>query len=100
MKRIQNLLPVVAVFMVLSGHSVTAQTIDKSSVQIRLQVHKGFKGDPENWSWTPVVDFRVNGPFSPGGAVSVEYSLPAKTWKFDCKVDTAGIGWLGARIAD
>jgi len=53
-----------------SSGLVSAQTIDKPSVQFRLQVHKGFKGDPETWSWTPVVNFRVNGPFSPGGAVS------------------------------
>ena len=76
---------------------VPGQTIDKSSVQIRLQVHKGFKGDPETWSWTPVVNFRVNGPFSPGGAVSIEYTSPAKSWKFDCNVEEAGIGWLGVR---
>jgi hypothetical protein len=76
---------------------VSAQTINKTSVQVRLQVHKGFKGDPETWSWTPVINFRVNGPFSPGGALSVEYALPGKTWKFDCQVEDAGPGWLGAR---
>src|SRR5215813_1711429 len=80
-----------------SNDSVSAQTINKPSVQVRLQVHKGFKGDPETWSWTPVIDFRVNGPFSPGGAVSVEYTLPGKTWKFDCNVEEAGTGWLGVR---
>jgi len=76
---------------------VLAQTINKTSVQVRLQVHKGFKGDPETWSWTPVINFRVNGPFSPGGALSVEYTLPGKTWKFDCQVEEAGVGWLGVR---
>jgi len=83
---------VVPAFMVLTilGWSPTltsglmsAQTINKPSVQVRLQVHKGFKGDPETWSWTPVINFRVNGPFTPGGALSVEYSLPGKSWKFD-----------------
>jgi hypothetical protein len=76
---------------------VSAQTIDKSSVQFRLQVHKGFQGDPETWSWTPVANFRVNGPFTPGGAVSIEYTSPARTWKFDCQVQEAGAGWLGIR---
>jgi len=76
---------------------VLAQAINKTSVQVRLQVHKGFKGDPETWSWTPVINFRVNGPFSPGGALSVEYTLPGKTWKFDCQVEEAGVGWLGVR---
>jgi hypothetical protein len=76
---------------------VSAQTINKPSVQVRLQVHKGYQGDPETWSWTPVITFRVNGPFSPGGALSVEYTSPAKTWKFDCQVEEAGPGWLGVR---
>src|SRR6185369_5014248 len=49
---------------------VLAQTINKTSVQVRLQVHKGFKGDPETWSWTPVINFRV---------------------------EEAGVGWLGVR---
>jgi hypothetical protein len=78
-------------------YSIVAQTIDKPSVQVRLQVHKGYKGDPETWSWTPVIRFRVNSPISPGSAFSVEYSAPAKSWKFDCQTDEYGAGWLGAR---
>jgi hypothetical protein len=85
------------IVFLLSCGSVVGQTINKPSVQVRLQVHKGYKGDPETWSWTPVINFRVNGPFSPGGAVSVEYSLPGKSWKFDCQVEEAGPGWLGVR---
>ena len=76
---------------------VSAQTINKPSVQIRLQSYRGYKGDPETWSWTPVINFRVNGPFSPGGALSVEYTSPAKSWKFDCKVEEAGASWMGVR---
>ncbi|HVS80543.1 MAG TPA: hypothetical protein VHE60_02280, partial [Pyrinomonadaceae bacterium] len=43
--------------------------------------------------------FRVNGPFSPGGALSVEYSLPGKSWKFDCSPKEAGpsSAWVGIR---
>src|SRR5262245_65322029 len=89
MKRI-SLFTLAAVIVVVLGNQVVAQTIQKPSVQVRLQIHKGFKGDPETWSWTPVIDFRVNGPFSPGGAVSVEYNLPGKTWKFDCNVEEIG----------
>src|SRR5258705_10391163 len=77
--------------------SVSAQTINKPSVQVRLQVHKGYKGDPETWSWTPVINFRVNGPFRPGGALWGEYSLPSKSWKFDCQIEEAGPGWVGVR---
>jgi len=95
-----------AVLLVLTSpawlHSFTnglalGQTINKPSVQVRLQVRKGYKGDPETWSWSPVINFRVNGPFSPGGALSVEYSSPAKSWKFDCQVEEAGAGWMGVR---
>jgi len=87
----------IATVLVVCSGLVSAQTIDKSSVHFRLQIHKGFKGDPETWSWTPVVNFRVNGPFSPGGAVSIEYNQPGKSWKFDCQVEQAGIGWLGVK---
>src|SRR6266705_2079660 len=82
-----------------SPSSATAQTINKPSVQFFLQVHKGFKGDPETWSWTPMIDFRVNGPFKPGDQLSVEYTLPGKTWKYDCNPQDAGpsSAWVGVR---
>jgi len=95
--RSKGALVFIGMLILFSSAPAPAQTIDKSSVQFRLQVHKGFKGDPENWSWTPVVNFRVNGPFSPGGAVSIEYNLPGKSWKFDCAVEEAGVGWLGVK---
>src|SRR5258708_23297838 len=89
----------IGVFILSNAGSILAQTINKPSVQVRLQVHKGYKGDPETWSWTPIIDFRANGPFSPGGALSVEYSLPSKSWKFDCYPQDAGpsSAWLGVR---
>src|SRR5260370_34816346 len=82
-----------------SNGLVSAQTINKPSVQFFLQVHKGYKGDPETWSWTPMIDFRANGPFSPGSALSVEYSLPGKSWRFDCNPQDAGpsSAWVGVR---
>src|SRR6476646_9336427 len=97
MKKSWWLILVSIVLTVSSAGAVAAQTIDKSSVQVRLQVHKGYNGDPETWSWTPVLRFRVNGPISPGSAFSVEYNSPAKAWKFDCQTDEYGAGWLGAR---
>ena len=78
-----------------SAGFANGQTIDKSSVQVRLQVHKGFKGDPETWSWTPVINFRVNAPFPAGSALSVEYTFPGKAWKFDCASNYYGVGWVG-----
>jgi hypothetical protein len=82
-----------------SATVVPAQSINKPSVQFFLQVHKGYKGDPETWSWTPMVNFRANGPFSPGSALSVEYSLPGKTWSFGCVPQDAGpsSAWVGVR---
>lgn len=76
-----------------------AQTINKPSVQFFLQIHKGYKGDPETWSWTPMISFRVNGPFKPGDQLSVEYNLPGKTWKYDCNPQEAGpsSAWVGVR---
>jgi hypothetical protein len=79
--------------------AATEASINKSSVQFFLQVHKGFKGDPETWSWTPMINFRVNGPFKAGDQLSVEYSLPGKTWKYDCNPQDAGPSgaWVGIR---
>ena len=34
----------------ITNSLVSAQTINKPSVQVRLQVHKGYNGDPETWS--------------------------------------------------
>jgi len=77
----------------------TEAMINKPSIQFFLQVHKGYKGDPETWSWTPVANFRVNAPISPGSAVSIDYSLPGKTWKFDCVPSDIGASnsWVGFR---
>lgn len=97
MKSICAVIFLVFVGLALSNGLVSAQTIDKSSVQFRLQVHKGYKGDPETWSWTPVINFRVNAPFSPGSALSVEYTSPVKSWKFDCAAEEHGVGWVGTR---
>jgi hypothetical protein len=81
------------VFLVGCG-SVFGQTINKPSIQVTLQVHKGYKGDPETWSWTPAINFRVNGPITAGSQLSVEYALPTnKSWlKFDCATQEVGPG--------
>ena len=55
-----------------SNGLVMAQTINKPSIQFFLQVHKGYKGDPETWSWTPQINFRTNGPFKAGDQLSVD----------------------------
>ena len=87
------------ILVVLCAGSGMAQTINKPSIQFFLQVHKGYKGDPETWSWTPQINFRTNGPFKPGDQLSVEYTLPGKTWKYDCNPQDAGpsSAWVGVR---
>ena len=102
MRNLSTLRPIVgliaSVLVVMAASSISnAQSINKSSIQFFLQIHKGFKGDPETWSWTPTISFRANGPFSAGSALSVEYSLPGKTWKFDCVPKEAGpsSAWVG-----
>lgn len=90
----------IALVLVACGSGIaSAQSINKPSVQFFLQVHKGYKGDPETWSWTPQISFRVNGPFKPGDQLSVEYTLPGKTWKYDCNPQDAGpsSAWVGVR---
>jgi hypothetical protein len=85
--------------VLFSAGVAQAQSINKASVQFFLQVHKGYKGDPETWSWTPMANFRTNGPFSPGSALSIDYSLPGKTWSFGCVPQDAGpsSAWVGVR---
>jgi hypothetical protein len=85
--------------LTLAPLQLFGQSINKPTVQFFLQVHKGFKGDPEMWSWTPTVNFRANGPFTSGSALSIEYSLPGKTWKFDCTPSDFGASysWAGFR---
>src|SRR6516225_2963710 len=82
-----------------SATVVPAQSINKPSIQFFLQVHRGYKGDPDTWSWTPTVNFRANGPFSPGSTLSIDYSLPGKTWSFGCVPQDAGpsSAWVGVR---
>jgi hypothetical protein len=71
-------------------------TIDKTSVQVTTQEHRtsftNGKEDQSLWSWTPRIEFRVNGPITSGSQLQVEYTLPGgKSWiKVDC--DTGEIG--------
>jgi hypothetical protein len=75
-------------------------TIDKSSVVVTTQRHTVYfgngkgAGDFTTWSWTPRIEFRVNGPIASGSQLQVEYTLPGnKSWlKFDCKTGEARAG--------
>ncbi len=80
--------------------AVAGTTIDKPSIQLFLQTHRSYKGNRETWSWTPKIDFRVNGPITAGSQLAAEYSLPTnKSWlKFDCETAEIGPGsWWTAQ---
>ena len=69
---------------------VSAQTVNKPSIQINLRTHQQYyrngQEDQETWSWTPRIAYRVVGPISAGSQLSVEFTLPSgKPWiKLDC----------------
>lgn len=61
-------------------------SVDKSQLHIYTRRHNYFvakpgKEDHNTWSWTPRVDFRVNGPVSSGTMFYVDFTLPGnKPW--------------------
>ena len=80
------------------GPAATGPTINKPSIQIRLRTHLQYyrNGQEEQgtWSWTPRLVYRVNGPISGGGQLSVDFTLPSgKSWiKLDCDTKETGPG--------
>ena len=79
--------------------SVSAQTVNKPSIQITLRTHQQYyrngQEDQETWSWTPRIAYRVVGPISAGSQLSVEFSLPSgKPWiRFDCATSETKDGY-------
>lgn len=73
-------------------------TIDKTSVQVTTQEHRSYfvNGVEDNttWSWTPRIDFGVNGPIPAGSQLQAEFFLPGgKSWiKLDCATGEVGAG--------
>ncbi len=94
-----------------SNGLVSAQTINKPSIQIALRTHQQYYRngveDQETWSWTPWIEYRVIGPLSAGSQLSVDFTLPSgKSWlSFDCptKETKDGYWWpteCGDRTAE
>jgi len=79
--------------------SVSAQTVNRPSIQITLRTHQQYyrngQQDQETWSWTPRILYRVVGPISAGSQLSVEFTLPSgKPWiKFDCNTQETKDGY-------
>jgi hypothetical protein len=73
-------------------------TIDKTSVQVTTQEHRSYFSEGKEiadfWSWTPRIDFRVNGPIPAGSQLQAEFFLPGgKSWlKLDCATGEIGPG--------
>jgi len=78
---------------------VSAQTVNKPSVQVTLRTHRlyfrGAQRDEDTWSWSPRIVYRVVGPISAGSQLSVEYTLPSgKAWiKHDCPTQATKDGY-------
>jgi hypothetical protein len=87
-----------AIFSLPAAAAAQGQpTVAKDSVQLTAFTFNVYKGNYDNWSWVPYIDFRVNGPIPSGGQLYVEVSQPggAAPWvKFDCATEeTAADRW-------
>ena len=69
-------------------------TLQKDSLQITAFTVNSYKGNYDNWSWLPRMQFRVNGPIASGSQLYVEFSTPTGAWvKFDCSTDNIEKGY-------
>ena len=68
-------------------------SIDKTSVQVTTQEHRS-SDESVLWSWTPRIEFRVNGPIASGSQLQAEFFHPnGKSWiKLDCDTGEVGAG--------
>ena len=69
-------------------------TLQKDTLQITAFTVNSYKGNYDNWSWLPRMQFRVNGPIASGSQLYAEFSLPTGPWvKFDCSTDNIEKGY-------
>jgi hypothetical protein len=88
-----------------STYEVRAATADKTSIHVYARRRTGTYEEIEKrgyaiWGGTPQMDFRVNGPISEGGRLTVEFTKPdGKPWlKFDCDTEAVPAGrWWHVR---
>jgi len=60
-------------------------TIVKDSIVFNAWTVNSYRKNFDIWSWTPQLQFRVNGPIASGSQLYVEYTIPgAAAVKFDC----------------
>lgn len=87
---------VVLVILLLSFAAAAQDkpTIAKDWVQVRAFTLNVYKGNFDQWSWVPLIDFRVNGPIESGGQLYVEFATPTGPWvKFDCDTNVTQPGY-------
>ena len=78
----------------ISAAAQDKPTIAKDSVQVRAFTFNVYKGNYDQWSWAPIMDFRVNGPIESGSQLYAEFNLPTGAWvKFDCDTETTQPGY-------
>lgn len=91
------MVPVVVLLSALNAAAQTQPAIAKDSVQVTAFTFNVYKGNYDNWSWVPRMQYRVNGPIESGSQLYVEFTIPgAGPWvKFDCSTDNieAGRWW-------
>jgi len=72
----------------------TGPTIAKDSIQLTAFTHNVYRGNFDMWSWTPKIEFTVNGPIESGSQLFVEYTVPgAAPVKFDCETQATQKGY-------
>ena len=96
-------LTTVALLLSTSGSAAGQEqpTVAKDSVQVTPFTLNVYKGNYDNWSWIPQIEYRVNGPIPSGGQLYVEFTQPGAggPWvKFDCATEETQAGrWWRTR---
>jgi hypothetical protein len=63
-------------------------TIVKDSIQLNAFTHNVYRGNYDQWSWVPRIEYRVNGPIPSGSQLYVEYTIPGSApVQFDCATE-------------
>jgi len=66
-------------------------SVAKDSIQLTAFTNNSYRGNYDNWSWVPKIQFRVNGPIVSGSQLYVEYTIPGGApVKFDCATEETG----------
>lgn len=70
-------------------------TIVKDTVHATAYTQGNYRGDFDVWSWTPKIEFWVNGPIASGGQLYAEFTLPTgPAIKFDCPTEETQQGYV------